>query len=535
MKIPVYDQQIVPTQGMGNTRIVAEQSGSGMAQIGEGLMNLAGALNDKQKRQDHAWFTENSSIADQKINEILNNEFKAMQPGAADFAKTVNEKVNKFAAEYESAAPAGAKELLKAHLARTKEATLKQSLNLENNESYRHMGQQFDTGLDISSKLVSSNPDLLYDNLGKFVLSAENMGTTAEQRANMKELARQKLASSAVMGSIDRNPSGNHEEAPGYNMLTSEEQAKVETYAKQKKNEFKAQKQASALISIAGDVMKAPPMLGSGVVDRSKAKAAAQKQASGLSLDPEQKLALDNYMERAAGDYERDYRRKVDASKANLFDQLEENGGDYQALVAKNPWIQNMEPVFRDDVNKFAGMVATGETRPTDWQVYSSLIDDPALLKSANLEAMKNSLSNKDYIDLVKMQKSLMNGEPEQDLLGNSTLIKQMLDEAGYKNNVEKQGQMFSLLQTAINQELSVTGKKKISQERIKELAADLMVKDITDRGFIWDTKQRGFLVDVPEDVRSRIEGSLIQSGMPVNDYNVLQAYRSILRKQNGQ
>jgi len=49
MKIPVYDQQVVPNQGMATSRITPDTKGAGIAQIGEGLQNLAVALNNRQK------------------------------------------------------------------------------------------------------------------------------------------------------------------------------------------------------------------------------------------------------------------------------------------------------------------------------------------------------------------------------------------------------------------------------------------------------------------------------------------------------
>jgi hypothetical protein len=537
MKIPVYDQQLVPNQSMGNTRIVADQTGSGMAQIGEGLQNLAVALNSREKVKAQAWFTQASSQADLDLNKMLNEQTKTAQPGAEGFGKTYLEAFDKYKSQAVANAPAHAKSLMEAHLSRTREAYGLQAMKFENDETYRHMGQQFETGLDASVKMVAMTPEKLYDDLGKFVLSAETMAATPEQKTALKELARQKLASSAVMGSIDRNPSGNLEEAPGYSMLTSEEQAKVEAYAKQKKNEFKTQKMASAFIDTSKHVISNMPVLPGDVINVTEAKKQAVNvfKKSGMTLDGEQQLQLESYVEQVAADREREIKRGREVTMATAFAKLDKNGGDYQALLAENPWLANQPTEMKTRLNEYAGTVATGGTKATDWTAYNSLIDTPALLKEANIDAMRDKFNSREYNHLLKLKQELNQPGAEQNLVDNGPMVKQMLKDAGFESE-EAQGKFRSLLQTAINQELEITQKKKLPQTRIKELAADLLVEEVTKkRSLWWDATAAGFEVEIPEAERARIESALQASGMPVNDYNVNQAYRSILRKQNGQ
>jgi hypothetical protein len=120
--------------------------------------------------------------------------------------------------------------------------------------------------------------------------------------------------------------------------------------------------------------------------------------------------------------------------------------------------------------------------------------------------------------------------QPEQNIQTTHTLVQGMLNEAGYKKNEKKEAKFFSLLQTAIDQELAGSGKQKLPQDRIKELAADLLVKDVTSKGVLFDSKATGFDVEVPASERPKIEAALRDQGLPVNDYNVLQAYRRTLR-----
>jgi hypothetical protein len=89
-------------------------------------------------------------------------------------------------------------------------------------------------------------------------------------------------------------------------------------------------------------------------------------------------------------------------------------------------------------------------------------------------------------------------------------------------------------VQDAIDTELRVPGApKQLPQSRIEEIAADLLVKQVTDPGILWDTTETAFQVQVPASELSRIEKALSDSGMPVNNFTVLQYYRKELaRKQ---
>jgi len=506
-----------------------------LAAIGEGLQNLAVALNQRDKAKAQAYFAEASSTADLDLAKILEDSKKNALPGADGFPKTYLSKFDKYKEKAISNAPGQReKELMAAHLARTREAYGLQAMKFENEEGYRHMGEQFDKGVDTSSKIVSLTPELFERELGKFTMTAEQMAATPEQRAALKEIARSKLAMNAVTGSIDRNPSGDNLSGKAYDLLTTEEQAKVKHYANQKKNEFKAQKMASLFIDVSKEVVNTAPMMAGDLIDLPKAKAQALSvmNKNGVSLDGEQKLQLESYIERVASDRERDVKRKREVTTATLFAKLDQNGGDYQALVAENPWLENQPTEIKTRINNYAGVVATGGTKVTDWQAYNQLIDNPDLLKIANIDALSDKFNAKEKANLIKIQKALNDGMPEQNLIGTTSLVKKMLEDAGVKDD-EKQGKMFSLLQSAIDQEIALTGKKQIPQPRIKELAADLLVDQIVKDKYLWfDMSTSTADLEIPETELPKIKEALIEAGMPISDYNIMQAYRNNLRNQ---
>lgn len=266
-----------------------------------------------------------------------------------------------------------------------------------------------------------------------------------------------------------------------------------------------------------------------------KDSALRQLQSTHGEVSEEQRLTVESYVEQAAADRERDIARGRESTIASAFQILQKNGGDMQALQASHPQLlAGMNLEGRTRVNNFAGDVATGATRDTDWQTYTSLIDDPQALKATNLDAIRDRLNDREYRQLQKAQQALIEEpEAEQNIVATSTLLKGMLQEAGYQHDAKRQGLFYSLLQDAVTQELAATGKKQLPQERIKELALDLMTKEITSRGRFFHTRETAFSIEVPDVEREKIAVALVAAGLPVTDYNILQAWRMKIRSRN--
>lgn len=572
MRIPIYERQVVPNASAGTPSIDAGQAGRGMQELAGGLRDLTtGVANytervqQEQKRREEAdgrvWFANAASKADLDMAEFLQKRQQAAQPGAAGFTPDYLKGFDEYTqAAIKNAPNDYARQLMQAHIAQSREAYGRAALTYEAGERVRYKGQQIGEGVQTSATLVNGNPGLFAREMGKWGGTIDASELDPADKAKYREAARSSLVNAAVVSWIDRRPqealailremqksgdvtsnvefteNGQTASVP-VKLGTLEERMKWAAYAETKAKQDKAQKFAGVLIDTASATVAAASLMPGDMVDIPQAKSsalAAAQSAMGRDLDPEERLQLEQRVEAAAADRERDIKRNREASVAWAFDALDKNGGDYQALIRDNPALATgLTTEQQTRINDYAGKVATGVTRPTDWQAYNQLISDPDFLKSANLDAIRDKFSAGEFAQLKKAQQDLLTTPgAEQNIVGTHSLIKGMLDNAGFKGNEKKQAKFFSLLQQAVDQELAATGKKSIPQTRVKELAQDLLVEEITARGMLIDDTDEAFDIDVPQGERIKIEAALISQGLPLSEYNVLQAYRNKLRKQ---
>ena len=111
-------------------------------------------------------------------------------------------------------------------------------------------------------------------------------------------------------------------------------------------------------------------------------------------------------------------------------------------------------------------------------------------------------------------------------------VVRSLLNEAGVTSKT-KQAQFFSVLQGSMDAQRQMTGVKHLRQEDVKKLASDLLVKEVTSRGFLWDSKERAFNIEVPAREKTKIMAALNEAGLPVNDATILRAYRNKLQRAN--
>ncbi len=274
-------------------------------------------------------------------------------------------------------------------------------------------------------------------------------------------------------------------------------------------------------------------------VDIARAKTAALADARaklGRDLDDVQQGQVEAAVERAASVRERDRHRTQQNITQAVFDKLDENGGDYQAV--KRDMAGDLQQLPRDmdqRAQKYAGLVATGETRETDWVAYSQLVDNPQMLGQVNLAAMRDKFGATEYSQLVKIQaaakEAAEKGMPDQTIQGDMAVVKGLLADAGIKDD-KKEKQFFSVLQREMDVRRAATGQKALKQEEVKAIAADLLTKEITHKGVLWNTSTPAFQVEVPESEKAKIAAALTEAGLPVNDSSILRAYRNHLNRK---
>lgn len=272
-------------------------------------------------------------------------------------------------------------------------------------------------------------------------------------------------------------------------------------------------------------------------VDISKAKddaIAAAESKLGRPLDEIQRQQIESSVERAANVRERDRKRDQDNVAQAVLDLLDENGGDYQAVRAAMPGeLDKLPREVQQRMQGYAGQVATGQTRETDWVVYAQLVENPQTLAAVNLPALRDKFSAAEYAQLTKLQEAGRKADPgmaDQTIQGDMAVVKGLMREANISGK-DKEAQFFSVLQREMDVRRASTGQKSLKQEEVKALAADLLTREITHKGVLWDTKTPAFQIEVPVAERAKIVAALNAAGMPVNDSTVLRAYRNKLNR----
>lgn len=338
------------------------------------------------------------------------------------------------------------------------------------------------------------------------------------------------------VASVGNVPIGKQDDAPSppasFTTLEPERQLQFKHQAEALMKQKVAEQFADVALSSARSVIEPIELAPDAVIDLPKAKADAVAKArdSYGALNERQVASIETAVEKAAADKERDRKRQEATDLQDSFAALDENGGDIVAFQKQNqPLLSRLGRGAKDRVEKYAGEVATGQTRTTDWVAYQSLVENPAALKVANLDAVKDKFGANELGQLAKMQERLNKDTGHEDnIRSNLTLVKEMLKEAKVTDD-KKEAKFFSMLQTSIDQELAATGKKALKQSEIKALADDLLVKTITSKGILWDSTERSFAIQVPVGERAKIEAALQANGLPVTDYEVMRQYRKKL------
>lgn len=327
---------------------------------------------------------------------------------------------------------------------------------------------------------------------------------------------------------------------PAFASLPWEQQIRYKQMAEQRIQQDYNKRIARLSIETAKTVVDAQDIGVSGKVDDAVAvsDAVAQIEANlGRQLQPEQVQAVEAQVARAARQREQQRKTEQDNIKAGLFDALESNGGDFQQLMAQNMTeLAQLPRDALDALQKFAGDVATGGQRVTDWQAYAQLIESPDLLMQTNLAALKDKFSRDEFNQLVKLQQAAVKAKEEgrpQTIQSDMAVVKDLLQGAKVKANSDDEAKFFAILQREMDAHMAATGKTKMSQKEVKELAADLLTKEVTKKGFFWDSKELAYNIEIPPAELPKIDAALQAAGLPVNDSTRLRVYRNKLQRQN--
>lgn len=220
-RIPIYQQRVTPNgpgapANMQGVRVASE--GAGLEAIGRGIGQLADVVErreqvdfslekDRIETEGRVWFANASSKADLDQAEYLRQSQQSAKPGAPGFTPEYLKQYDDYAKGAADNAPSQfARQLMQAHLSRSREAYGKAAMAFEAGERARYTGQQIDEGVQTSAKLIYNNPALFENEMGKWGSTINGVAVPEEAKQKMRDVARKNLAWSAIIGSIDRNP-----------------------------------------------------------------------------------------------------------------------------------------------------------------------------------------------------------------------------------------------------------------------------------------------------------------------------------------
>lgn len=216
---------------------------------------------------------------------------------------------------------------------------------------------------------------------------------------------------------------------------------------------------------------------------------------------------------------------------SSFADTLDQNGGNLQAAIAGNP--QGYASLPRDQkdwMNKYAGEVATGGTRQTNWQVYAELTNNPKGLAGVNLEALKYQLGRDQYDQLRRMQQQSLKEQQEgkkDTFMGDKDAVKQYMAANKISLSDAEEAKLFSAIEQDWQNTQAMSGKKFLTVDERNRVIANNLTKYVTQRGFLWDSKQYGYqITEVPAAEQAQITAALMLKGIPVTSANVLRYYR---------
>lgn len=189
----------------------------------------------------------------------------------------------------------------------------------------------------------------------------------------------------------------------------------------------------------------------------------------------------------------------------------------------------------------------------TNWDEYYNLKTQaatPALrseFMQANLMTYRSKMADPEFKELVNLQTQLRTGDTAADKIldgyrSDQEIVNTALNEAGI-NPSPKDGtndaKKVALFRRQVDQEViarqTQTGKKVNSQE-MQQIVDNLMVKGITKKGWIFDTRKAKFelepgekleftIKDVPATERAKIEQALTARKIPVTEEKIIELY----------
>jgi hypothetical protein len=214
----------------------------------------------------------------------------------------------------------------------------------------------------------------------------------------------------------------------------------------------------------------------------------------------------------------------------------------------------------RSALKSYAANRNKGLEPTTDWESYYNLKQlavtpqfRDKFLQTNLYSDYRPKMADSEFKELVNLQQQMREGKGDKVLDGirsNMEIVNTVANAGGIDTRAKEgtdEAQRLALYRSKVDEAVirrqKQTG-KPVTSEEVEQIANNLMVKVVTDRGFIWDTKKPVFELgaketgelnsvdDVPRQDRHKIEEALQRAGKPVTDENVLYLYTRKLGTQ---
>jgi soluble lytic murein transglycosylase len=225
---------------------------------------------------------------------------------------------------------------------------------------------------------------------------------------------------------------------------------------------------------------------------------------------------------------------------AEAYRQIDANGGNYAALPSS---VRSAVPGDKiDSLQNYARQRAKGAETQTDWSTYYALRSDPALLKEANLGALKGVLGDAEFKQLAGEQADLKSGKAENvtatrsaNQILNSYMLQIGVDTSPKPSTspdsaAAKMGRAMRQQQELITAAETAKG-KKLTPDEIEKVTAGMFTKigvkgswfgpkEVSKFDVTPDTK-----IVVPDAERVQIIAALTAARQPASEASIMALY----------
>ncbi|WP_420997593.1 transglycosylase SLT domain-containing protein [Cupriavidus sp. 30B13] len=287
-----------------------------------------------------------------------------------------------------------------------------------------------------------------------------------------------------------------------------------------------------------GGIMRSYSAGGGAPQKPTEAELKAQVRATIPEWQTDRIKAAENVISKQFTEYQQATRQREDEAVAAAQSALIANGGQFSdlplAIRSKLP------PGKYDDVMGFADRIAKGQAPQTDWSLYYTLKNDPAVLGGVNLMALRDKLADSEFKQLTNEQQDVRQGKTQDttNLRTGRDYLNQFMREAGIdptpkdddKAGAAVVGRIWNSFEQRVRAQETNLG-RKLRPEEMKQEAAALFTAVEVNRTF-WNKTLPAAAVAadqalvVPDRDRDQITQALRAAGKPVTDQAIQDLYR---------